>query len=104
MSAEWRLRPEREIARMEWIKIPYRAAWRLVMVDEGLEPARISPFSGRWMSFVDPARAKAELAFRHEPLSSYLDKIVTAFLARPPKDTPPGYAEREHEKELARAL
>jgi len=22
---------------MEWIKIPYRAAWRLVMVDEGLE-------------------------------------------------------------------
>ena len=22
---------------MEWLKIPYRAAWRLVMVDEGLE-------------------------------------------------------------------
>src|SRR5918996_4760941 len=24
-------------ARMEWIKIPWRAGWRLVMVDEGLE-------------------------------------------------------------------
>jgi membrane protein len=24
-------------ARMNWLKIPYRAAWRLVMVDEGLE-------------------------------------------------------------------
>ena len=38
------------------------------------------------MSFLDPARAKAELGFRHEPLGSYLDKIVTSFLAHPPAD------------------
>jgi nucleoside-diphosphate-sugar epimerase len=70
------------------------------LVAAGIDPVRISPFSGRWMSFVDPSRAKSELGFRHEPLRSYLDKIVTAFLARPPLDTPPGYAERAREKAL----
>jgi nucleoside-diphosphate-sugar epimerase len=74
------------------------------LVDAGLEPARISPFSGRWMSFLDPSRAKAELGFRHEPLGSYLGKIVAAFLARPPRDTPPGYAERANERALASRL
>jgi nucleoside-diphosphate-sugar epimerase len=71
------------------------------IAEAGLEPVRISPFSGRWMSFVDPSRAKQELGFRHEPLPSYLDKIVGAFLARPPLDTPPGYADRGREKALA---
>ena len=32
----------------------------------GLDPVRVSPFSGRWMSLLDPARARAELGFvRH---------------------------------------
>jgi nucleoside-diphosphate-sugar epimerase len=70
------------------------------IVEAGLVPVRVSPFSGRWMSFVDPSRAKQELGFRHEPLASYLDKIVAAFLARPPHDTPPGYADRAREKVL----
>jgi membrane protein len=30
---------------MEWLKIPYRAAWRLVMVDEGLELAGYIAFA-----------------------------------------------------------
>ncbi len=68
------------------------------LVAAGIDPVRISPFSGRWMSFIDPARAKAELGFRHEPLRSYLDKIVTAFLARPAADPPPNYAERPRER------
>lgn len=71
------------------------------LVAAGIDPVRISPFSGRWMSFIDPFRARAELGFRHEPLRSYLDKIVTAFLARPPSDPPPSYAERTRERELA---
>ena len=70
----------------------------------GLDPLLLSPFSGTWMSFLDPARAKAELGFRHEPLSSYLDKIVASFLAHPPaEDPPPGYDRRPAELELARA-
>ncbi len=67
----------------------------------GLDPLRLSPFSGTWMSFLDPARAKAELGFRHEPLGSYLDKIVTTFLAHPRADPPPGYEHRAAERKLA---
>ena len=67
----------------------------------GLDPLALSPFSGRWMSFIDPALAKAELGFRHEPLASYLDKIVTCFLAHPPPQPPPGYEQRAAELQLA---
>ncbi len=69
--------------------------------EAGLEPVRLSPFSGRWMSFLDPSRARAELGFRHEALAAYLDKIVTTFLANPPEDRPPGYATRAAEIALA---
>lgn len=66
-----------------------------------LDPLALSPFSGAWMSFLDPARAKADLGFRHEPLGSYLDKIVTAFLAHPRAEAPPGYEHRAGELRLA---
>jgi len=69
----------------------------------GLDPLVLSPFSGRWMSFIDPALAKAELGFRHEPLASYLDKIVTCFLAHPSQEPPPGYQHRARERQLAGA-
>ena len=68
----------------------------------GLDPLLLSPFSGHWMSFLDPTRAKEELGFRHEPLGSYLDKIVTSFLAHPRPDPPPGYESRVVEVALAR--
>ena len=67
----------------------------------GLDPLLLSPFSGTWMSFLDPARAKAELGFRHEPLGSYLDKIVASFLAHPPAEPPPGYERRAAERAVA---
>ncbi len=67
----------------------------------GLDSLVLSPFSGEWMSFVDPSLAKAELGFRHEPLASYLDKIVASFLAHPPAEPPPGYEMREAELRLA---
>ena len=69
----------------------------------GLDPARLSPFSGRWMSFVDPARAREELGFVHEPVEVYLAKIVASFLAHPPAGRPEGYARRAEELRLARA-
>jgi nucleoside-diphosphate-sugar epimerase len=69
--------------------------------DAGLDPLLVSPFSGTWMSFLDPSRAKSELGFRHEPLGSYLDKIVTSFLAHPPAEAPPGYEHRDAERAVA---
>ena len=75
------------------------------IVAAGLDVVRVSPFSGPWMSFLDPTRAKAELGFRHDPLRQYLDKIVASFLAHPPADAPESYeALRSREKGLARSL
>jgi nucleoside-diphosphate-sugar epimerase len=67
----------------------------------GLDVVAVSPFSGRWMSFLDPSRAKAELGFRHEPLREYLGRIVAAFVAHPPASPPPSLTRREEEKALA---
>ena len=67
----------------------------------GLDPLRVSPFSGRWMSFLDPSRARQELGFVHEPLELYLGKIVASFLAHPPADRPEGYDARETERAAA---
>jgi nucleoside-diphosphate-sugar epimerase len=90
------LAAERLGARPRIVEVPV-AAVRAA----GLDPLLLSPFSGTWMSFLDPSRAKAELGFRHEPLGSYLDKIVTAFLAHPRPDPPPGYEQRAAELSLA---
>jgi nucleoside-diphosphate-sugar epimerase len=83
------------------------APLRLVSMPEervrsaGLDPLLLSPFSGRWMSCLDPSRAKAELGFVHEPLAGYLERIVASFLAHPPADLPPGLERRDDEIALA---
>jgi len=66
----------------------------------GVDPVAISPFSGRWMSFLDPRRAERDLGFHHEPLEIYLGKIVASFLAHPPVDRPAGLASRERELQI----
>jgi nucleoside-diphosphate-sugar epimerase len=66
----------------------------------GLDVREVSPFSGRWMSHLDPARARIELGFRHEPLERYLGKIVASLLANPPAEPPPGYEHRRVEMAL----
>jgi nucleoside-diphosphate-sugar epimerase len=66
----------------------------------GLEPQAVSPFSGRWMSFLDPSRARDELGFRHEPLDAVLGKIVASFLAHVPPEPPAGYRSRPAELRL----
>jgi nucleoside-diphosphate-sugar epimerase len=67
----------------------------------GLDPVRVSPFSGRWMSFLDPARARAELGFVATPLPTVLASIVASFLAHPPAAPPEAYGTRARELELA---
>ena len=63
----------------------------------GLDPIAASPFSTRWKSFLDPARAKRELAFRHPPLREYLARVVASLLAHWPSEPPPQYAQRGRE-------
>jgi nucleoside-diphosphate-sugar epimerase len=69
----------------------------------GLDPATISPFSSRWMSLLDPTRSYGELGLRHRPLERWLEATVTACLAHPPAEPPPGYQRREEEIALARS-
>jgi nucleoside-diphosphate-sugar epimerase len=70
------------------------------LVAAGLDPVVLSPFSARWMSFLDASRAARELGFRPTPLERALDSIVTSLLAHPPEDRPVGYAARPKEREL----
>jgi hypothetical protein len=68
----------------------------------GLVAREVSPLSGRWMSFLDPARAVSELGFVHEDVTTYVGQIVASFFAHPPATPPPGYAARTRELALAR--
>ena len=77
---------------------------RDAVVAAGLDPLQASPFSTRWMSFLDPTRARDELGFRHLPLDQYLGRIVASFLAHPPATPPDGYGRRDREVALAAAL
>jgi nucleoside-diphosphate-sugar epimerase len=67
----------------------------------GLDPVAVSPFSGRWMSLLDPALARQALGFEHRPMVDCLRSVVSSFLAHPPAERPPGYALRARERELA---
>jgi nucleoside-diphosphate-sugar epimerase len=70
----------------------------------GLDPVAVSPFSGRWMSLLDPTRARDELGFVHRPMLVCLHSVVSSFLAHPPTDRPAAYAGRSRERELAGRL
>ncbi len=78
-----------------------RPASRAAIEAAGLDPLRVSPFSGRWMSFLDPGRARTELGFVPTPLPAYLGSIVASFLAHPPPAPPDAYAARPRELALA---
>jgi nucleoside-diphosphate-sugar epimerase len=78
------------------------------VASDALSAARIgpecSPYSGRWVSVLDPGRAEREWSFTATPLDGYLSAIVRAHLERPPASSHPGYAHRDLELALARRL
>jgi nucleoside-diphosphate-sugar epimerase len=67
----------------------------------GLTTVKVSPFSTRWMSFLDPTRARRELSFVHPAVSTYAAAIVASQLAHWPADPPAGYLRRADERRLA---
>ena len=71
------------------------------LAEAGLRPIQVSPFSDSWMSRLDPALAKTELGFQHQPLEQYLDKIVSSLLAHFPTTPPENYVHRPTELRLA---
>jgi nucleoside-diphosphate-sugar epimerase len=89
------------LARLVGAPSRLRPVPRATIEAAGLDPARVSPFSGRWMSLLDPSRARAELGFVPTPLPAYLASIVASFLAHPPPGPPDAYAGRPRELALA---
>lgn len=74
------------------------------LAEAGLRPIEVSPFSDRWMSRLDPTRARRELGFRHRPLDEYLGAVVAHFLAQMPPAPPENYRHRRLELDLAREV
>jgi nucleoside-diphosphate-sugar epimerase len=74
------------------------------MEKAGLDPIAASPFSTRWKSYLDPARARRDLGLAHPSPRVYLDKTVASMLAAWPNDPPAGYAQRPREIEFAPGL
>ncbi|WP_437870072.1 NAD-dependent epimerase/dehydratase family protein [Sorangium sp. So ce363] len=70
----------------------------------GIDPVAMSPFSDRWMSMLDPAKARAELGFQHTPLRRWLETVITSLLANPRPEPPDGYEKRAEEIALAAEL
>src|SRR5262249_46091252 len=89
------------LARLLGAPLRLREVPRAALEEAGLDPVKVSPFSGRWMSFLDPARARDELGFVPTPLPSYLGAIVASFLAHPPPSPPEGWGARARELQMA---
>jgi len=70
------------------------------LLTAGLSPQQVSPFSGRWTSFLDGTKAQQELGFQHEKLRPYLGKIVSSLLNHPLESIPELYQHRQLEIQL----
>jgi hypothetical protein len=60
----------------------------------------ISPFSGKWVSYLDPSRAENELNFRSTPLKSWLPEVIDYFLTQYQGSIPENYRYRSQEIKL----
>ena len=77
---------------------------RAMLQNAGIAPEEISPFSGRWMSFLVPAKAKQNLDWQPQRAGIYVPKVVMSFLASPPAGPPNNYRHRPTELALAARL
>jgi nucleoside-diphosphate-sugar epimerase len=63
-----------------------------------------SPYSGPWVSVLDPARAEAEWAFEGTPMTEYLPAVVRWHLENRPTSSHAGYRHRPRERKLAESV
>lgn len=60
----------------------------------------ISPFSGRWVSYLDPSRAESELDFHSTPFEEWIPEVVEYFFEKYQGPFPENYQNREMETNL----
>lgn len=62
--------------------------------------SQISPFSGRWISYLDPSLATAEIGFKPTPVSDWLRDTIHWFVYEYEGSKPENYENREKEISL----
>lgn len=67
-------------------------------------PVDISPFSGRWVSYMDPGRAQREIGFRSTPLKDWLPETINYFMEEYDGNPPQNYRYRPEEIKLLKNL
>jgi nucleoside-diphosphate-sugar epimerase len=58
----------------------------------------ISPFSGRWVSYLDPAYARQEIGFSTTPLPQWIPEVISYFFQQYQGAPPENYQFRNKEK------
>lgn len=101
----------REVMRLhEFLQLTARAMgkslqWRQIsfsrMAEFSLDDS-ISPFSGYWVSYLDPGRSERELGFKSTPLKKWLTETVRWFLREYRGGAPENYRLRPGEIKLTR--
>ncbi|UCF65714.1 MAG: NAD-dependent epimerase/dehydratase family protein [bacterium] len=64
----------------------------------------ISPFSGRWISYLDPTKAESELGFQSTPVNEWIPAVTEYFLKSYQGDVPDNYHHREREIQFLSTL
>ena len=62
----------------------------------------ISPFSGRWVSYMDPEKAERELEFHSTPIHKWIPTVIEYFLNYYQEKVPENYHHREREIQFIR--
>ena len=71
-----------------------------IMLEHGVTP-EVSPFSGQWVSYLDPALAMAEIKFKPTPVREWLREVVHWYIADYQGPAPENYRQRRQEVALA---
>ncbi|MEJ2635177.1 MAG: NAD-dependent epimerase/dehydratase family protein [Calditrichia bacterium] len=70
------------------------------MLEDYNLPREISPFSGRWVSYLDPSFAEEEIGFRSTPVEEWLSEVIPYFMEEYSGAEPDNYRFRPTENEL----
>lgn len=71
-----------------------------ILEENGISPG-ISPFSGKWVSYLDPSLAQEEINFKPTPISHWLRETIHWFMYEYDGPKPENYGNREKEIALA---
>ena len=83
---------------LDWVAVDEPA-----LAGAGLD-GNVSPYSGRWVSVLDPGLAAREWGFEATSFEHYVGEVVRAHIDHPPAVSDMGYESRACEIALARAL